>query len=316
MEAGQTGFPKTENMKKLLILIYFMVLGQQIIAQQVPLFSQYSFNPFLYNPAYAGAENRFVAISTYRNQWTGFNGAPETAVLSVQGPLNGGSAVGGFVFSDVIGAMERYGFNAAYAYRVRLQQETFLSFGLQFGLTQFTLNGNELITHDADDYIVPKTSSNMLLGDATFGIYFHGEQFYAGLSVPQLLNGSFILSDDMGTVHDQIIERHLFLTGGLKLKASETTKIEPSVLLKTVKGAPIQLDFSSRFLFNDKYWLGITYRTRAALCLMAGLQISDHFMIAYGYDYTGNDLGAVASSSHEIMLGWKFNEKKRSRTFY
>lgn len=303
-------------MKKLLILIFVIITGQASFAQQVPLFSQYSFNPYLYNPAYAGADNRFVAISTYRNQWTGFSGAPETAVLSIQGPLKRGSAIGGYVFSDAIGAMERYGFNTGYTFRVRLQQEIYLAFGLQLGLTQFTLNGNDLVTHDADDIMVPKTNSNMLLGDAAFGVYLHGEQFYAGLSIPQILNGSFILSDDMGTIHNQIIERHLFLSGGLKLKASETTKIEPSILLKTVKGAPLQLDFTTRFLFNEKYWLGITYRTRAALCLMAGLQISDHLIIGYGYDYTGNDLGAVAASSHEIMLGWRFNEKKHNRTFY
>lgn len=303
-------------MKKIWLLIFTLILLEQLTAQQVPLFSQYMFNPYPYNPAYAGSENRFVAMSTYRNQWTGFDGAPETAVLSIQGPLKGGSAIGSYLFRDATGAMERYGFNTGYTYRVQLEKETFLAFGLQVGVTQFTIHGDELITHDPNDNAVPLISSNALIGDASFGVYLHSKQFFAGVSVPQLLNGSFLLSEDAGKIHDQLIERHLFLMGGMKFRASDSFTIEPSVLLKTVKGAPIQLDFSSRFVLNDKYWLGLTYRTRSAVCFMAGLSLSDHFILGYCYDFATNDINTVAASSHEIMLGWRFNEKEQSRKFF
>lgn len=288
---------------------------QTLSAQQVPLFSQYMFNPYPYNPAFAGSTERFEIMSTYRNQWTGFDGAPETAVLSIQGPISSGSSVGGFLFRDVLGATERYGFNTGYTYRVQLEQKTYLAFGLQMGITQLRLNGEELITHDPNDNAVPTVASSVLLGDASFGVYIHGERFFAGASIPQLLNGSFILSDDMGKIHDQLIERHLFLMGGMKFKASEALNIEPSILLKSVKGAPIQLDFSSKLILQDKYWLGITYRTRAAIGFMAGFQISDHFVLGYCYDYNTTDINTVSSGSHEIMLGWRFNQKKLSKTY-
>lgn len=303
-------------MKKTWFTILVLLLMQTLVAQQVPLFSQFMFNPYPYNPAFAGASERFEIMSTYRNQWTGFDGAPETAVLSVQGPLSSGSSIGGFLFRDVAGAMERYGFNAGYTYRVQLDQNTFMAFGLQMGITQLSINGENLITHDPNDNAVPLVTSRTLLGDASFGMYIHGERFFAGAAVPQLLNGSFVFSDDMGKIHDQLIERHLFLMGGLKFKASESLSVEPSILLKTVKGAPIQLDFSTRMIFQKKYWIGLSYRTRAAICFITGLQISDHFVLGYCYDYSTNDINTVSSGSHEIMLGWYFNQKKLNRTYF
>src|ERR1035437_10109597 len=53
-------------------------------AQQLPLYSQYSFNAFLLNPAVAGAEGYTAINLTSREQWLGIEDAPRTYALSLQ----------------------------------------------------------------------------------------------------------------------------------------------------------------------------------------------------------------------------------------
>lgn len=45
-------------------------------AQQDPLSAQYLFNPFIFNPAYAGFSRDLSVLATNRKQWADFNGSP------------------------------------------------------------------------------------------------------------------------------------------------------------------------------------------------------------------------------------------------
>lgn len=56
-------------------------------AQQDFLKSQYMFNLFSINPAYAGSRDVMEVSLSHRSQWVGFEGAPQTQVLSVHAPL-------------------------------------------------------------------------------------------------------------------------------------------------------------------------------------------------------------------------------------
>ena len=71
--------------------IIMVCLGLQ--AQQRPVTSTYMYNGLTLNPAYAGSSGGLCGSLLYRNQWTGFEGAPKTGLLSVDvavNPLHGG----------------------------------------------------------------------------------------------------------------------------------------------------------------------------------------------------------------------------------
>ena len=64
-------------MKKIVaILFLFFSLG--IVAQQSEQYSQYTFNNFGYNPAFAGTIKCIDFRAGYRMQWVGFDGAPRS----------------------------------------------------------------------------------------------------------------------------------------------------------------------------------------------------------------------------------------------
>lgn len=304
------------NVMKKIIFLFLLFIVWKSYGQQIPLYSQYMFTKYPYNSAIAGSDDRFILTLGYRNQWTGFEGAPVTGLFTAQGPLGGGNSIGAVVFSDRTGSMERMSVMPGYAYRVFLNKDITLSFGLQAGIIQYVIHGDELTTREPNDPVVPTVSSKAMFGDASFGVFLKGKTFYLGLSVPQLLNGAVSLSSDFQNVHDQLLQRHLFAMGGINIEASDNMMIEPSVLLKTVQAAPIQLDINLKFVFHNMWWIGASYRSRSAVALLAGLDISDVFFMGYAFDYATNEMNKVSPSSHEIMLGVKFKEKKRSSNFY
>lgn len=303
-------------MKKIIFLIIFLITVQAE-AQQVALYSQYMFGSYPYNPAVAGSDNRFVATLGYRNQWMGFEGAPVTGLFTLQGPLGSGSSnIGALVYHDQTGAMERLCAMPGYTYRVFLDKKTSLSFGLQAGIIQFVLNGDEMTTKESNDPAVPTVKSKALFGDASFGIYLKGEKYYFGMAVPQLLNGAVSLTSDFSRVQSGLLQRHLFAMGGLDLTVSDNFAIQPSVLLKATQAAPLQVDVNCKFLFHDMWWLGATYRSRAAVSFLAGLEISKMVFIGYAFDLSTNEISRVSNGSHEVFLGFKFKERRKSNQFF
>ena len=103
-----------------------------------------------------------------------------------------------------------------------------------------------------------------------------------------------------------------YLIGGYVFELNSNLKFKPAFLSKLVEGAPLQLDLSANFLFNDKFTLGAAWRWSAAASLMAGFQINDGLYIGYGYDLDTTNLANYNSGSHELFLRFElFNRQNR-----
>jgi hypothetical protein len=82
-------------------------------------------------------------------------------------------------------------------------------------------------------------------------------------------------------------------------------------MAKIVEGAPLQLDLSANFLFQEKFTLGAAYRWDAAMSALAGFQVNDNWFIGYGYDAEVTKLANYNSGSHELFLRYEFSRKKQ-----
>ncbi|MDV7139644.1 OmpA family protein [Maribacter sp. TH_r10] len=60
-------------------------------------------------------------------------------------------------------------------------------------------------------------------------------------------------------------------------------------MVKTVQGAPLQIDVSANFMSTDKFTLGASYRWDAAVSALFGFQISDKLMLGLAYDKETGD---------------------------
>src|SRR4051812_13042017 len=103
---------------KLYTLFILMLCCTFLSAQQQTLFTNFILNQYLYNPAYAGANKGTQFNLGYRNQWTGFDGAPVTYMASGFGTLKKrpNMAIGGVIINDKSGLLSRTSFYGTYSY--------------------------------------------------------------------------------------------------------------------------------------------------------------------------------------------------------
>lgn len=290
-------------MQRFLFTVLAAAAALSASAQQEAMYTQYMFNKLLINPGYAGSRAATSVTALYRDQWTGFEGAPSTATVSVHGHLrNPNIALGLTVINDRLGITENTGVYAVYAYRLPLGKGR-LSFGVQGGFDHLRMGLSTAVSIDAGD---PSLAADFsaLAPNAGAGVYFQSERFYAGVSAQRLIENKIsdtdIVDADDAFSHQS---RHAYAMVGGMIRLSEIVEFRPSALVKMVANAPVQADINASFLFVERVWAGVSYRTNASVDFMAEYQVNRQLRVGYAYDIQTSAVGPYTQGSHEVMVG-------------
>lgn len=288
-------------MKKVIVFIQIFMIAATGFAQQLPQLSQRMIDETTFNPGCIGTQPSSRIFLHHRSQWTGFDNAPSTQILSYDGKFQEGMALGGYVLNDITGPTRRFSLNAGYAYSFAFNDFR-VSTGLSFSLLQYGIDGTKITLHENNDLaVVQNVSEKAWKPDASFGAYLYNEKFYAGLSVMQLFGSNVKLkyaNDIRAQIH---MVRHYYFTSGYNIEIDEFT-LQPSILFGTTIASPSQLDFNIKGTYREKFTGGIGYRVNDAMVIMAGGKIKDLFFLGYSYDLVTGRLRRYNSGSHEIML--------------
>ncbi len=285
-------------MKKILILIITCVT-LPVLAQQDPMFTHYMYNTLWLNPAYAGSRDALTVTGIHRSQWVAFDGAPQDQTITAHTPIMRGKlGVGMSVMNDRIGPTKSTFIAADVAYPIKLNKKSKLAFGLKGMVNIYNNNLSSLQLEDSRPDEAFGQNVHSVLPNVGAGVYYYREQFYAGLSTPRLLQNKFD-----GSLSAQSAEqRHFFFIMGFVHKINSNVKFKPTVFIKATKAAPIEADLTASFLIS-KFNVGLMYRTKESVGLLAGYQISDPFYIGYSFDWsTTNTTGKYNGGSHEFVL--------------
>ena len=238
---------------------------------------------------------------------SGFDGAPVTYSGSIHGMLPKKKlGMGAFIQKDKIGKTNQTDLFASAAYHLPLGDVSKLSIGMQVGATSFSSNVVELTYWDPGDRIFDYNTFTSLLPNAGFGAYFYRPMFYAGFSVPYLVN--YKPSADSQEESKQIhhLGRRVYLTVGGVIETERDVKIKPSLLIKKEGNSEIQYDLNVNVLLNEIFWVGASYRSKEAVVALFEYQINRKFRVGYSYDITLGGISNYNSGSHELMLGYDF----------
>jgi type IX secretion system PorP/SprF family membrane protein len=300
-------------MKKILSILIVCLAANFAFAQQQGQFSQYMMNYYLLNPAVAGSDNDIDLKASFRNQWLGIQGAPVNYYLSGSSTIGRVAdagrprhAIGGIITGQQLGAFKRNGAYVSYAYHYSLSENTYISAGLSFGVLAYQLNNNL----DFGDNTLDNAAQNMnnrIRPDANAGLFLYNKRFFAGLSSMQLLRNRLefgSLSSESG-----YLNRHYYLFGGYHINLNENMVLVPSVLIKTVVPTSLQFDINAKLKYQNKYWLGVSYRNKDAIIAMLGLMINDRVEFGYSYDITTSGLRFGSKGTHEILLGLRLKRQ-------
>ncbi|MFD2585293.1 type IX secretion system membrane protein PorP/SprF [Croceitalea marina] len=296
------------------IVIKKIVLGMALLfsifsfAQQDAQYTQYMYNTVSINPAYAGSRGHMSLAGLYRAQWVGLDGAPETQTFNIHTPIGyKGLGLGLSVVNDVIGPTSETYLDLDISYTIDLDFDKKLSFGLKPSINLLNIDFTKLYTGDNSngDQELPTNIDNRFTPNVGAGVYYHTDRFYAGLSVPRILETSHFEESSLSTAKEQM--NFYFITGYV-FELNPFLKFKPAILSKVVQGAPLQLDLSANFMYDEKFIGGVAYRWDAAFSGMVGFKISEEFLIGLAYDREITDLGATAfnDGSFEIILRYDF----------
>ena len=286
-----------------------------LYAQSYPHYTMFMYNKLIYNPGYAGSRDVTSINASYRNQWTGLEGAPRTLNIAIDGPIGSymkpfrKMALGLGVNSEKIGVTDNTTLTGYYAFRIPMKK-TVLSIGIQAGISLYSARYSDLNAREPDQRLA-NNIHNTVLPNVGPGIYWSGEHFYLGASIPNLLE-NYYDKDHKGTLRNDGGKqlRSYYLSGGYVFNLSDNVQLEPQVLVRYAGNGIYQLpwnsDFNLSFIFYDRLMLGATYRTDKSFAGIIHIQATRRINIGYSYDYTTSELNGYNNGTHEVVLGFDF----------
>lgn len=301
-------------MKRIILLAAISCLSLVGYAQQIPLYSNYFFTPYVYNPALSGSDGVTSLTLLHRRQWSDVQGAPETSALALNGSLNeqkvGWSVYG---FTDVTDIVQRMGMYGNYAYRLRLADNTTLSFGLGAGYLRNDIDVSSVRVQDGAEPIISITNDRRGTFDLNTGINLQIADFSIGFAVPQLIGSSIEYNTDYTTPVNYSLIRHYLANARYDFKFDgDKMVLSPNVMVRVAENVPFQLDAGVLFSMKEYGYIGAMFRSDYAVTTNIGLNLTDEITFGYAYDFSLNEFGPSLGTSHEFMLTYRFGSNKRN----
>ncbi len=300
-----------KNIRIFTIIACLFTLGQVTLnAQQEAMFSRYMFNTLAITPAYAGSHEVLRVSMQARRQWMGINGSPSTGLISADGVSRDTRAGWGVLAGyESIGLYRNTELHGNYAYRMEMGDGN-LAIGIRAGGTFYQHRATEAALQQSGDPLYAQ-NDGFFVPKMGVGVYFQDPNWFAGVSVPNLATyrpgRAFTFNDDLSYVR-----RHYFAHLGLITELDRGIMLKPSVLVKYVKGAPIQADLNVQVYVNNKIGFGAGYRTGDSFSIMCEFFPNEMLRIGYSYDATTSRLANFGANAHEIVVGYEFGNTRRA----
>lgn len=289
-------------------LCLFSVSG---MAQQAATYAQYMYNGLAINPAYAGSHDALSATVLARFQNVGLRGAPTTQTFSAHSPLlNERVALGFLVVHDKLSVINQTGISAMYAYRLPLNNKAILSFGLQAGVSMYNAKYSELECWQCSSNPgYPGPDDPAFAGDVQearpnlgAGVFYSSQKFYAGISIPHMVNNVFERGQNFETVYQN---NPIIFTGGYVFTLNKMLKLKPNFMFMMINDRPVEFDINASLLFDEVLWFGLSYKSSNQIAMITQFKVNDQLQFGYSYTLSAGPIRTIELGSHEVMLNYR-----------
>ncbi len=306
-------------MKKILTIIAFALGSTAAFSQQDPQFSQFMYNKLFMNPGYAGMRQALCFTAIARQQWSGFDGAPQSGVFSADAflpQIHGG--VGLNIMYDKLGFENNMGYRVNYSFHLNNVGGGTLGIGVELGAFSKRLgpgsgqNWLATTTWQNDQSIPPQLKKTIF--DLGFGLWYQRQNLWFGLSSTHLPAGKMAGEASNNAPLSYQVARHYFITGGYNIPLN-SWELRPSFLVKS-DATITSFDLNVTALFNERFWFGASYRFQDAIVPMIGFMIDPSgkatsneqpgggLKVGFAYDYTLSNLKNYNNGSFELMINY------------
>ena len=290
-------------MKKILYTVVLSLFGFVAMAQNDVQLTHHLFNRLAYNPAYAGSLCAPAINGVYRNQWMGLDKAPETGRVDFHTPFLGdrhGLGIG--LTFDKAAIFQNTYVDLNYSYRIPVSTEGTLAIGIKGQFDNGRANWQNTNPLDIGDQFLGQGERSATRFNVGLGLYYTQNDFYIGLSAPQLRKSSFF--DQVGISGDGADYRTYYLMAGWVTDINSNIKLIPGLMVSYNANAPFEVDLNANLVFMEKIWVGLNYRLGDSIDGMVQYQLSDKLRAGISYDFTTTMLNMVSNGSVELSASY------------
>ncbi len=282
-----------KNIKSTYIIgLLLLGMAMALKAQINTPYNLYFEELYVINPG-AAINNDFYSASLMTHLAnTGFENAPRTTALSLNGPITAKAGIGLRVINDARGAFSDNSILGSYAYKINLGSEGhLLNLGLSAGIYWQKFDVGTIDAIDMDDPVMEASYYNKKHFMNELGVFYRWNDLRAGVSAPYLaqLGHHYIAYADYHYLIPNLEELELF----------------PMLLYQHLPEKAHQLDASLKVKYKP-VWISYTYRTNNNMMFALGAEYKN-YRIAYAFELNNDELSHIAAGSHEIMLSYRFN---------
>lgn len=300
-------------MKKLLLRYYllFGCLGCSIVctSQDQPVFSQFTLNPFQFNPSYAASNGYLEANLFYRKQWINIENAPAIGAFNIQTPVGRNVSLGLTLVNNKTILLNTNSALATFAYRVRFGSYHHLDFGLSSGLAMNNFDLEATANDPVFANVVPR--SQYLTGQ--FGFNYRFKNFNIGFALPNLFD-----SRPNSVREFQNIDFNAFKNkfGSISYTFNlGQVQVSPLVIYRALDNRQDQWEGMVMATYKGFIWVGASYREGYGLTGIVGFRLKGNYRVSYAYEYPTTEIGDASGGSHEFYLGARLGKRDREEEF-
>lgn len=302
-----------------ILFLLLTTVAINVKAQQEYQFTQTHNFPIVFNSANTGIQPGVNLNAAFRAQWLGINGSPQSQLLTIDLPIDYfNSGFGLLLANDQLGASRISKAKITYAYKLYLSKFSFISIGLNAGINQYALNGEELLTSNGlyensinhNDEFLPNTNISNIIPDAGFGILLKTENLNIGFASNYIIPSSIMAPNSANNaIYKVKMQYNSHFLGNFSI--SNNITLHPSLFVHSdLKEHQLKTLIAAHF--NERFELGVGYRgytskSNDALFFLGGINFWNSFRLSYSYDLNTSALKNVNNGSHELSMGYRFN---------
>ncbi|MFY0714480.1 PorP/SprF family type IX secretion system membrane protein [Seonamhaeicola sp. NFXS20] len=302
--------------KNLLYLILFLCLAQTshsqnngVVAIDLPIRNSLKFNKYAVNPTFSFVreQNKYISF-TNKRQWVQFEDAPQAYLFSYSGRFKENIGAGIGLFQQNYGVQTVFGGMLNFAYNAVLDRDSNLTFGLNIGAYQSSINEGNVVTNFQDPALqnIPKNTLLTVNPGINYGTAFFDFGFSVNNLVSYNLSSSKIIEDNP----EQSYQAHIMYTGYMDSRGFFDESKFSTLIRSEFKKETTVLSGLAMLSIPKGIWGQVGYNTLYGASAGVGINITEQIAVEYNYEQSVGELSDFGNS-HEFTIAYRFKNNNR-----